>query len=203
MEIEKIFEAILTPAEDGTSATIVSLSHQVFDEGSNSLSTQKEHSVLNPIVNIDKLGELTRIELVFEHAGDSDLRIFWQIIKDCEDRGSCLYDEADGSDYDVIGLSLIPEAFNGQYFVSAAMPLDVSLKATEPSQPASVLCLIFNSEDVVFCATDDIDIAAIESEVERELAEEERIADIEEQRRQEREEAEERRNRLLQQRRGY
>ena len=62
------------------------------------------------------------------------------------------------------------------------------MQSEAPNEKASIISLIFPNEDVKFFETDEIDIAQIESEIEREIAEEERINALTEKKRQEKEE---------------
>ena len=201
MDINEVLAESVGLNSDNTPKAIVSIAHQIYNSNTNRVDTVQEHSVLNPEVIIENCDTLTQIELKFANPGDIDMKIFWKIIMSYND---ALWDFSQDSDDNahMISINIIPEKYNGQHFISAAIPLFVNLKTDDLDKVADTICLIFKSEDVVFCETDDIDQATLESEVAREIEEAIRLEELAEKKRREKEAYEERRNRLIEQRRN-
>lgn len=201
MDITEVLEESIGLNSDNTPKAIASIAYQIYNSNANRVDTVQEHSALNPEVIIENCDTLTQIQLRFAHPGDIDMKIFWKIITSYND---ALWNvsQDNAGDVHMISVNIIPEKFNGQHFISAATPLFINLKTDDVEKVADAICLIFKSEDVVFCETDDIDQATLESEVAREVEEALRLEELAEKKRREKEAYEERRNRLVEQRRN-
>lgn len=202
MNINDVYEEMIGRNDDGTTKSIVSVAHNFYKANEQSVDTHNDYSSDAAEVSVIQTDSLTQIKLKFDHTSFNDLRIMWNIIQNCINE----IDQApleDEDDFHFIAVTFIPKAFNGTQFVTASNPLFVNAVASNPNDEADSICMVFNSDNVVFYETDEIDYAEIESEVDREISEEERLEMITEEKRREKEELEERRNRLVNERRNF
>lgn len=202
MDFAEVYEEAVGLNEDGSPKAYISMTYQIYNEKTENLITKNEYSLLSPEIAINNTDIATEIQIKFDSKSEIELNAIWNVAQMCMD--AILKDEqGDGDVYHVLNVNIIPVKFNGRYFIVASAPVFVSLQADSPDKKANVISAIFRNDDVIFYESDDIDMVAIESEVEREIAEQERLDAIAEQKRLEREAFEERRNQLLRQKRRF
>ena len=200
MDINEIYEEIVGLDANGNPKSAVSVSYRTVNINSNSVATKMEHVSHHAEVIMEMSENIVEIKLRFATPFDVDLKLFWKVMQLFEDAAT---NEMSDEVFSVLSFTFIPEKFNGRYYVCATAPLLFSVQAPAPNESANIISAIFRDEDVEFFEMDEEDLARIDSEVDRGLAEEEAAELIEEQKRQERNAFYERRNQLIQKRRGF
>ena len=202
MDFTEIYEESIGLDTEGKAKSSVSLLHQIYNKLEDRLDTKNEYSLCNPEVALNNTEVVTEIQLIFNSPSDSDLKIIWTMIQ-MLNQDALTDAQTNENNYHILVLNIVPNKYNGQYFIAASTPLFVSVKSLAPNEKANIISFVFKNEDVMFYETDDIDIAEIESEVKREMLEEQRLEEVAERKRQEREEFYENRNKTIRDRRHF
>ena len=144
--------------------------YQIKDELSK-LNPLYSHTAFNPAISIKNTNEFVIIDLIFNSPADSDLQIFWTLL---EKYGNTQSVTNEAEEIHLCNFVIVPKKYDGQYYIDARDPIIWTLQPIKPNQPLNIIRLLFANDSFSLYETDDIDVATIEAEVEREVEESER-----------------------------
>lgn len=171
MELLEILKSACGKAENSESNSAITINLYKGDLNSENLEPAYTHTTHNPEVDIKCTGDYVIIDLLFRTEKDSDLQILWTILEKYGAMQSVRYE---GEDPYACIITIVPKLYNGQYFINVANPLIWVLQSPKPGQPANVIRFMSTSDFLEVFETDDINLAEVDAEIEREVAEEER-----------------------------
>ena len=178
---------------------IISLSLKIYKKDINIFVPQNEIVTEDAIIRLNPVENAIQVSVQFPSPLDSNLALMWNLCKSYASMVSSLSEHS--NNIPLLTLNIIPHLYKGEGFASAAAPLYFNLQASEPGMQVDSLTFTFNIDDFGIYQTDEINEALIDGEVEREIAEQERLEQIEEEKRLERELYLEKRNEMLRQQR--
>lgn len=192
MTFEEIFAELNDASEGEKTKSLISLSYKLHKLDTNVIVPKSSLSAENAKVLLYPTENVIQVMLTFPTATDANLRLFWGTINAYFSAAESLTEES--ASIPVLTLNIIPKAFGGEYFAALTVPLYRNLVTAKVGNVPNAISLIFDVNSLHIYHTDEINDAMVESEVERELAEEERMETLINMREQEREELAAKRN---------
>lgn len=186
MNIQDINVAACGLNEDGSSMSTISLAYKILNVDGSLLKTQNELFSDRANISFERVEGIIKVLLKFSSPLDYDLRILWNIIN-AYNSAAKKYIQTDIA-IPILSLTVVPKSLNGRFFISAISPMFCCLQANNLGAQVDTICLFFDAQSFEYYETDEIDEKQIQSEVDREKLEQERIEAIDEQKKIEREE---------------
>jgi hypothetical protein len=112
------------------------------------VTTVVEDSYNNPVVNIFKHAGYVQVDLDFGSKFDVNLKLCWNILENFCEAANSVDDEA--TEIPTIVLTIIPNEFEGKYYMLGVNPIFHTLQPKNPSGEPTVIRLVFNEEDFMF-----------------------------------------------------
>ena len=171
VSIKDIIMAASGKDEQGYNKSAVGLFFERIDIDGNS-TVIDEVDVDKPIINIFKSFNKVQVDIIYSYKNDIDLKMMNDLLIKATNAENSVEDNA--SDFPLISLSIIPHEFDGKFYILCTDPIVWCLTAQDPRGDIDTLRMVFDENDFNVLATDDEALAMVNTQIEEEIAEEER-----------------------------
>ena len=164
--VEEIVAQCQGVAEDGYPAAAISLTLDMLNPFTVTKQTLAEQALYKPIVTINKRYEFVELILDFQKPNDPDMRVMLSHLNKYAEK---MNEETIRSEsVPVLMVTVVPIMSLGTYYAVFSHPVTWSISSPDMNTLPTQVKLLFKSQDLTFFQTDEVDLAAIESSIQRE-----------------------------------
>lgn len=165
-----LIQAISGADEHGAGKCTISIQPQRCDADGNLVNTDSEFETDKPIVQMFKqVGGFVLVDFVFDSVHDVELQRMFGYFRDFFDSTNSIRDE--DQEFPVLVVSIIPNAFAGEYWTMGINPIFYTLAPDDTLGEPKILRVLFASDEDVdeipnflFMKSDDAELAKIREE---------------------------------------
>jgi hypothetical protein len=153
--------------EEGYPKATLALTMETVNKITEDRKMVAQQAVYKPVVSIAKRHQFTEINLSFPTANDRDMRVMMNHL----DKYGALVANEDETSTEITQLTfaILPVSALGTFYMAAINPIFWVIQPSEMNGPLNQVKILFDCEDIAFIQTDEIDVASIESSIQREL----------------------------------
>lgn len=168
--------------EDNTPKSGFTILNGIIKEGI--FNQLDELTTFGPEIAVWRMGDFIYIDFKFRENDHYNLKRMWEILEEYGIKANA-FNEKD-TEISACGITIVPIEFEGLFFLQAKQPVFWGLTPREKDDETSILRTVFDVDDFELFQTENLDIATVKANVEREIEERENMifqAELEEARR--------------------
>lgn len=165
-----LIQAISGVDAHGAGKCTVTIQPQRCNADGNVVNTDVEYMTDKPIIQMFKqAGGFVLVDFVFESIEDIDLKRMYEYLRDFFDSTNSIREE--DNEFPVLAISIVPEAFAGEYWTMGLNPVFYTLAPDDMKGEPKILRLLFSSDEdsetlpnFFFMKSDETELAKMREE---------------------------------------